>query len=131
MKKAITYIMLALLLALLLLPLISCKKDVLPDPSPSDASRIEGRWVDMTGTLYPDWHYHFEAGLLTQSYIKAGATITALTYPYAIRQDTVFIGGDATNAPRVWLLHFECHEITEVVQSAPAFSQRFWLRREP
>jgi hypothetical protein len=130
MKKSITYIMLALLAALLLLPLISCKKDVLPDPSPSDASRIEGRWVDMTGTFAPDWHYHFNGGLLTQSHIKAGATLTALTYPYAIRNDSIFIGGDLTNAPRVWLVDFECDEVVEISQEAAVMGQRFWLKRE-
>lgn len=124
MKKALTYIMLALLAALLILPLVSCEKD--PPPQPT----IEGRWVDMTGTFAPDWHYQFQNGLLTQSYIKAGTTITTLTYPYAVRDSTVIIGGDATNPPREWHLLFECHEVVQVTQSATMLSQRFWLKRE-
>jgi len=112
--------------------LLACRKETpqLFIPDPHDATRIEGHWADMTGTLAPDWHYHFDAGLLTQSYTKAGATLTSLTYPYAIRRDSVFIGGDATNIPRTWLLEFECEEVVMVTQSAAALGQRFWLKRE-
>jgi len=116
--------MLLLIAIALILPLVSCDKD--PEPQPS----IEGRWVDMTGTFAPDWHYHFDSGILTQSYIKAGTTITTLTYPYAVRDNIVIIGGDATNAPREWHLLFECHEVVQVTQSATMLSQRFWLKRE-
>jgi len=121
----------ALFSAMLLVALfIGCKeKEDLPLDQ-FDAQRIEGRWVDMTGTLAPDWHYHFDGGLLTQSYIKAGATITALTYPYAIREDSIFIGGDLTNAPRVWLVDFECDEVVQISQEAAVLGQRFWLKRE-
>lgn len=91
---------------------------------------IEGHWVDMTGTFAPDWHYHFDNGLLFQSYVKAGGTLTTLTYPYAIRDSVVIIGGDATNAPREWTLHWECEDVVQVTQSAQVLSQRFWLKRE-
>lgn len=113
---------------LAMLSFISCKKD--PQPSTDYAAGIEGRWVDMTGTFAPDWHYHFEDGLLTQHYFKAGVTLSILSYPYAIRDSTVIIGGDATNAPRGWRLNFECSDVVQVIQYSPQFGQRFWLKRE-
>lgn len=122
--------MLGLVALLLLLPFLSCKEKVEPTPNPLDASRIEGRWVDMTGTLFPDWHYHFDQGLINQQYEQAGAVLADLTYPYATRKDSVFIGGDATNPPRTWVLNFECEEIVEVRQVGVAIGARFWLRRE-
>ena len=121
--------MLALLAALLVLPLISCHKEG-PPPEPDYATAIEGRWVDLTGTFAPDWHYHFEAGLLTQYYIKAGATLSELSFPYAIRDSMIIIGGDATNAPREWHLLFECEDVVQVTQKTSSLGQRFWLKRE-
>ncbi len=109
---------------------IGCREH---DPFPfdaHDAHNIEGRWVDMVGTLNPDWHYHFDQGLLTQSYEAFGGTLTTLTYPYAIRADSVFIGGDANNLPRVWVLAFECADVVMVTQTNAGFGTRFWLKRE-
>jgi len=113
-------------LFLLLFPflLFSCEKDTPPSPT------IEGHWVDMTGTFAPDWHYHFEDGILTQSYVKAGGTLTTLKYPYAIRENKVIIGGDVTNQPREWTVLFECYEVVQITQEATMLHQRFWLKRE-
>ena len=108
---------------------IACKEKVDIIPDPSDASRIEGDWVDMTGTFAPDWHYHFESGLLTQSYIKAGATLSEISFPYAIRDSTIIIGGDATNAPREWNVLFECEDVVQITQSSNQLGQKFWLKR--
>lgn len=129
MKKHTAITLLALMALLFTLPFLSCEKDP-PPPNPLDASRIEGRWVDMTGTFSPDWHYNFDNGLLTQTYIKAGATLSELTYPYAIRDSTIIIGGDANNAPREWSVNFECHEVVQITQSQTQIGQRFWLTRE-
>ena len=108
----------------------SCKDNDPISHDSHDATRIEGNWVDLTGTLSPDWHYSFDRGLLTMQYEKAGATITTLTYPYATRHDSVFIGGDATNTPQIWTLEFECDEVVKVNRVGALISQEFWLKRE-
>jgi hypothetical protein len=113
----------------LLICLSACHKDP-PPPEPHYAATIEGRWVDMTGTFSPNWHWQFEAGLLTQYYFQANTVITTLTYPYALRDSTIIIGGDATNFPREWDVLFECEDVVQVTQSNTQLSQRFWLKRE-
>lgn len=117
MKKHIAYTL--LLFSTLL---VSCEKD---PPFPS----IEGHWVDMTGTFAPDWHYHFDDGLLTQEYFVLGVTLASLTYPYAIRDSTIIIGGDATNNPREWTIYFECNDVVQITQTSDQLSPRFWLKR--
>lgn len=109
--------------------LFSCKKEPAPPPDPLDASRIVGNWRDMTGTFSPDWNYQFEDGILTQSYDKFGAQLTTLTYPYAIRNDTIIIGGDVTNIARKWVVYFECQDVVKVTQVGFLFGQQFWLSR--
>lgn len=116
-----------LLFATLLL--FACQKDPSP-PANSDASRIEGHWVDLTGTLAPDWQYHFNQGVVTQSFVHYGAVLSSLTYPYAIRSDTVFIGGDIANAPRTWVVYFQCDEVVEVKQVGLLLGHRFWLKKQ-
>lgn len=91
---------------------------------------IEGSWSPMI-PAHPEWVYDFREGLLTQSITDFGVVITTLTYPYAVRQDTVWIGGDANNLPRVWLLAFECPDIVRVNNISPGavLSPQFWLKR--
>lgn len=124
--KKIIWAMLFVIAILLVIPLISCKEQHEATPMPS----IDGRWQDLTGTLNPEWHYHFDRGLLLQSYEDFGATLTTLTYPYATRHDSVFIGGDATNAPRVWVLEFECADVVKVRNVGQVLGATFWLKRE-
>jgi hypothetical protein len=114
---------------LLLLALIfcACQKDH-PEPNPADASRIEGTWVNMTQAT--DWSYHFQSGLLTQQYTTAGVVITELSYPYAVRDSIVIIGGDLNNAPREWVVFFQCNEVVEITAQNGMIAQRFWLKRE-
>jgi hypothetical protein len=118
-----------LLPLLLCITILSCQKEK-PDHSPTDASGIQGEWVELTGTLQPDWKYSFDDGLLTQSYEAFGSVLTTLTFPYATRQDTVFIGGDTNNQTRIWILYFECHEIVQVRDASSLLGQKFWLKRE-
>lgn len=113
-----------LLILSVIITLNCCRQD------PPEPYSIEGRWVDLTGTLSPEWHYHFEDGILTQSYVQFGAQITKLTYPYAIRDSLVYIGGDTTNAPREWQVHFECDDVIRVTQTGAMINHRFWLKRE-
>lgn len=101
----------------------SCKKDEAP-PS------IEGHWADLTGSINPDWHYHFDNGLLTQSYIIAGTTITSLTFPYAIRDTVIIIGGDINNPAREWAYSFECNDVLRITEQDHVINRRFWLKRE-
>ena len=126
MFKNLSRLLLILIVILMLLPLFSCNKD----PDPVEPLSIEGHWVDMTGTFAPDWHYHFEDGLMTQYYITAGATLSELSYPYAIRDSTILIGGDATNPPRTWNVYFECADVVRVTQAHAIMGPRFWLKRE-
>lgn len=128
MKNALIF---TLLYPLFLL-LFSCHKEDPPTPTPQPhyAQLIEGKWEDMTGTFAPDWHYDFNDGLLTQHYLKTGSPIIKLSFPYAVRDSAIIIGGDATNPPREWRLLFECEDVVQVVQQGPALGQRFWLKRE-
>jgi len=118
------------LILILLLFVVACRDSDGPVFNPTDATMIEGHcWADLTGTVGPEWCYCFERGLLTQTYYGFGATFSSLSFPYAIRHDTVLIGGDANNPPRTWLLFFECDEVARVTTSA-ALNHRFWLKRE-
>lgn len=96
---------------LLLIFLFSCHKEPI-SPDASDASRIEGTWSSLL-PAHPDWKYDFHKGLLTQSVQDFGQPLSVNTYPYAIRKDTIFIGGDATNAPRWWITKFKCDSLVE------------------
>ena len=104
---------------------MSCNKE--PDPP---APGIEGRWTPML-PAHPEWTYDFRDGLLTQSITDFGVMITSITYPYAVRQDTVWIGGTVTDMPRTWLLEFECADIVRVTNISPGatLSTQFWLKR--
>ncbi len=121
--KKLAYLLLICLAALMILPFISCKE-------PEAPNTIEGDWIDLTGSIYPDWHYHFERGILTQKYEKFGATLTTITFPYATRGDSVFIGGNSTNDPRIWVLSFECADVVKVQSVSATFGPTFWLTRE-
>jgi hypothetical protein len=103
--------------------LSACKKDEI---TPS----LEGNWSDLTGSINPDWHYHFDSGLLTQSYVIAGTTITSITFPYAIRDSIILIGGDTNNPAREWAYSFECNDVIRITEQGQVLNRRFWLMRE-
>lgn len=99
-------------------------------PEPIPPSLEGGTWIDLTGSINPDWHYQFDDGLLTQSYVVAGTTITTLTYPYALRDSLIVIGGDTNNPPREWAYSFECHDVLRITERNQVLNRRFWLKRE-
>lgn len=98
-------------------------------PMPADCG-IQGRWTALVPDN-PDWQYHFERGLLTQFTTFAGTTISEKQYPYALRGDTLLIGGDAHDAPRRWVLRFECCDVVEIQHLAGPIATPRWLRRAP
>ncbi len=79
----------------------------------------------------PDWQYAFYGGFMVQRLEEFGATITELEYPYATRQDTVFIGGDLHDPARIWKIDFLGDSVLEVRNIHPAhpFGEMFWLRK--
>ena len=87
-------------LLLLALCLFSNCRDQ-PPPAPT----IEGYWHQLI-PQHPPWEWHFDNGILTQSVQDFGATLTTLQFTYAVRDDTVFIGGDGNNDPRILLIRF-------------------------
>lgn len=104
-----------------LLGLLACGDGKQPLPS------IEGRWEPLF--FVKQWTYDFNNGLLTQSASGFGTVITVLQYPYAERGDTVIIGGDLNNAPRRWVLHFECADVVHVQELDQPFSLVQYLKR--
>lgn len=111
---------------LLTFALAGCQHDTIPT-KPFD---ITGAWVKVPA-YKPEWRYHFSGNILTQSIVDFGATITALEYPYALREDTLIIGGDNNNAPRRWLIHPICDSIVEVrnLTAQVTLAPTFYLRR--
>ncbi len=101
------------------------------DEGPEPVYSLEGgTWTELTGTLNADWHYTFDAGLLQQEYTGFGANLSTLSFPYAQRADTVFIGGDAANPPRRWVLSWQCADVVQVRNEQPGgLSPVFWLTR--
>lgn len=107
---------------------VSCKKDVTL-PSPTDATRIQsGTWSPLI-PANPEWNYEFERGILIQSLPAFSTVLITYTFPYAIRADTVLIGGDTTNQPRRWVCYFHCDSLVEVTQLGAAINEKFFLKR--
>ena len=105
----------------------NCKKEV---DLPQERT-IEGEWAHLL-PVHTDWHYYFNDGLLTQSLPITQVIVTSQVYTYAIRHDTVFIGGNASNAPRVWQVQFHCDSIVEVHDITPGIvvSQVMLLKKQ-
>lgn len=118
-----------LLLLNALLLFLGCQKELMP-PSPTDASRIEGHWRSMLPE-HPDWEFHFDRGLLTQSLHDFGAPLVTHQFPYTTRQDTAIIGGNDTNPQRIWVVYFHCDSIAEVRNATPGqiLQPVVWLKR--
>ena len=105
---------------------ISCKKDILL-PSPYDATRIEGaKWIPLSPPT-PTQEYSFQDGILSQSLLPDYTKV--FEGPYAIRKDTMFIGGNSVNPERVWILYFHCDSIVRVKNTGAILNQIFYLKK--
>lgn len=117
------------LLVGVLLLLSSCRKEDVP-LDPYDATRMEGQWrLLLSG--HPDWQYGFHEGILTQSVTDFGVPITTLQFPYAVRRDTLQVGGDASNLPRTYKVYLHCDSIAEMHNISPGaiLAPVVWLKR--
>jgi len=102
------------ILALLGIMLYQCQKSPKEEALPT----ISGHWVNLTD-IHPDWQYEFTDNVLTQYIVDFGATIAWQQYPYAVRGDTVLIGGDTNDPNRIWKVTFWCDSIAEVHNITP------------
>ncbi len=106
----------------------ACHKEENLIPPPT----IEGHWVNFVPS-HPDWQYNFDRNLLTQYIVDFGDTLFTQEYTYAVRNDTLLIGGNGANLPRILMVKFwsdqitEIHNITPGVQLAPVL----YLRKMP
>lgn len=119
-----------LLFALLLTTLYSCAED--HSPSPCYIPSWEGDWRRMN-LIGPDWEYSFDGAIMHQTLTKFGATLAHLEFPYSTRNDTLWIGGNLTNAPRRWKYEFIGDSVVEVIDIPPdgVLNERFWMRKQP
>lgn len=104
--------------------LLCCKKESNLHLLPT----IEGAWAQYSPS--PKWSYLFTDGILEQSIQISGQPIIQHMFPYAVRMDTVFIGGDSTNPPRKWLVDFLCDSVCQVTVLDVAISPTLILRRQ-
>lgn len=107
----------------------TCQKDTAPS-DPRDATRIEGRWRSLL-PAHPDWQYDFNDGLLTQSVTDLGVVVSSLQFTYAIRHDTIHIGGDGINIPRNYQAYIHCDSIAELKNITPGaiIAPTMWLHK--
>lgn len=105
-------------LLLLLTLLAACHKEA-PAADPRDASRIEGGMWSSLLPAHPDWRYTFDDGLLRQYVSDFGAVLSDQTYPYALRHDTLIIGGSGGASARCWVVYFYCDSIVQVQNVTP------------
>jgi hypothetical protein len=111
-----------------LLLFVYCKKEVTL-PAANDAKRIEyGTWTGLIPSN-PQWTYTFDNGLLIQRLPQFNTVLLSYEYPYAIRTDTIFIGGDTTNQPRRWVVSFLCDSVVQVTQVGAIINQTFYLKQ--
>ena len=92
-------ILFAILLALFGYCASHCRDQAPPEPS------LEGAWQQLI-PQHPPWIWQFDNGILTQSVQDFGATLTTLQFTYAVRADTVYIGGDGQNDPRRLVIRY-------------------------
>lgn len=105
-------------LLLLLTLFTACHKEA-PPADPRDASRIEGGVWSSLLPAHPDWRYTFDNGLLRQYVSDFGAVVSDQTYPYALRHDTLIIGGSGGASARCWVVYFYCDSIVQVQNVTP------------
>jgi len=111
-----------LLLIFILAQACACGDNKAPLPT------IEGLWQAMIPAK-PNWQYDFQNGLLTQYVTDFGKPLSTRQYPYAMRGDTLIIGGDEQNPPRRWLLTFKCERIIETKPLNQQLAEVLYLER--
>lgn len=107
---------------------VACKKDVIL-PAANDATRIES--AEWSGLIpdNPQWTYDFRAGILIQRLPQFNTVLLTYEFPYAIRRDTIIIGGNTTNQPRRWVVFFHCDSVVQVTQLGATINQVFYLKK--
>lgn len=95
----------------------SCADQDPPPPS------IEGHWHQVTS---PWWEFTFENGIMTQEAKGFGATLSDLQFTYALRDDTLHIGGDLNNPPRRWLYKLLGPDDLKVTEIPADTALRVW-----
>jgi hypothetical protein len=106
---------------------VFCKKNIESLPN---LQTIEGNWVQESPLPSQEWRYKFNDGILQQSASVGNTTVVQYQFPYALRGDTVVIGGDSINPPRTWLLDFWCDSVVEVQPLNVLIAPRLLFRRE-
>lgn len=74
---------------------------------------IEGHWRKLV-PAHPPTEYDFRAGILTQTISFAGQPVAEIQRTYAMRLDTLLIGGDLGDPQRRYVLRFIGGEVVEV-----------------
>lgn len=109
------------LIFILLFAISSCDKET-TDP-------LQGSWESIVPNR-PEWVYSFDRGVMTQTTAFGGSVLSVKQYPYAERGDTLVIGGDATDAPRRWLITFTGSDVIEIVHLDGALATPKFLKRK-
>lgn len=91
---------------------------------------IEGDWRQESPLPSQNWRYKFNDGILQQSASIGSTTVVQYQFPYAVRGDTVMIGGDSINPPRTWVLDFWCDSVVQVQPLNVLIAPQLLLRRE-
>lgn len=111
------HLLIAAALILLALLMQSCR-DQYPLPS-----GIEGRWRQTTS---PWWLLDFDNNILIQKAKVGGSTVSMLQFTYAERGDTIYIGGDLDNPPRIWVVRLLSDNDLKAIQIAPDTTAPVW-----
>ena len=106
-------------LFLLMVVVVACRHE---SPLPT----IEGQWKQLVPD-HPAWEYDITDNLFRQTVTDFGVVLSDLQFPYAQRGDTLFIGGDAVNLPRVWVVRLIGDKAAEVQElpTAPLNSTHY------
>lgn len=74
---------------------------------------IEGRWRKLV-PAHPPTEYDFRAGIMTQATYFGAQPVATIQRIYAVRGDTLHIGGDLSDPQRRYVLRFLGSEVVEV-----------------
>lgn len=100
----------------LLVLLSACRKDDQPVIQPT--ATIEGHWKILVPAT-PDWHYYFDRGVLIQTAMVGNTQVAVYQFTYAIRHDTLLIGGDISAPPRMWRYTFQLDSLMGITDISP------------